>query len=286
MPTEEGNGGDSRRIVLIVGAAAVVLAVILIIAFMPREPEVDPYVVQLEGEVAMYTSQIDSLNSVVDGMDGRLNTIRAEMDTARTANRKLLSSLRKVNGELQQYRRLYKEQQALNTKLQAELRTVREEKDKATEEVKQLKTAVDSLNVELYAKTTRLVRLESSLEEALESAKTMKEAVTSVLVYVGTEDQLKSEGYLKSGRSLFLRKNFKSIGFPDIMDEQNKNLVMRVGIGETLVLQGELDALTDRHGELKKGDEFERSQGPPGQTLVTFIDSTLMGQRILAVVKR
>ncbi len=286
MPTEEGNGDDSRRIILIVGAAAVVLAVILIIAFMPGEPEVDPYVVQLEGEVANYTSQIDSLNAVVDGMDGRLNTIRAEMDTARTANRKLLSSLRKVNGELKQYRRLYKEQQEMNNRLQAELRTVKREKDKATEGMKQLKTAVDSLNVELYAKTTRLVRLESSLEEALESARTMKAAVTSVLVYVGTEDQLKSEGYLKSGRSLFLRKSFKAIGFPNVMDEQNKNMIMRVGIGETLVLQGELDALADRHGELNKGDEYERSQGPPGQALVTFVDSTLMGQRILAVVKR
>ena len=107
MPTEDVPNGDARKIVLIVGAAAVVLAIILIAVFMPREPEVDPYVVQLEAEVASYTAQIDSLNAVVDGMDSRLNTIRAEMDTARAANRKLLSSLRKVSGELQKYQRLY-----------------------------------------------------------------------------------------------------------------------------------------------------------------------------------
>ena len=286
MPTESGAGMDNRRIILIVGAAAVVLAVILIIAFMPREPEVDPYVVQLEGEVAMYTSQADSLLSVVDGLDSRLNTVRAEMDTARSANRKLLTSLRKVNGELRQFQRLYREQQEMNTKLVAELKTARDEKEQATEQVIQLKTSVDSLNTELYAKTTRLVRLESSLEEALSQARSMKEAVTSVLVYVGTEEELKTGGYLKAGRSMFLRKSFKSVGFPDVTDEQNRNQVMRVAIGETLVIQGKLDALADRHGELKKGDEFEESQGPPGQTLVTFIDSMMAGQRILAVVKR
>ena len=286
-PVDNGNGtsGDGKKIILIVGAVAVVLAIILIAAFMPREPEVDPYVVQLESEVEMYTGQIDSLNVVVDGLNGRLDTVRSQMDSARASNRRLLSSLHNVTNELREYKSLYKEQQALNKKLVSELTEAKLDKEKAKTEVKELKLEVDKINTALYEKTTRLVRLESSLEEAMEQAKTMKETATSVLVFVGREADLKEAGYLKTGRSFF-RKNFKLIGFPDVTDDKNKSGVLRISMGETLALPGELDVLADRHGKLSKGKEYEVSKGPSGQTLVTFVDQTLEGQRILAVLKK
>ena len=287
--TPEDNGsessGDNKKIILIVGAVAVVLAIILIIALMPREPEVDPYVIQLESEVSTYTGQIDSLNMVVDGLNGRLDTVRSQMDSARASNRRLLSSLHNVTNELREYKSLYKEQQELNKKLVSELAQARVDKDRATTEVKELKVEVDQINTALYEKTTRLVRLEASLEEAMDQAKTMKETVTSVLVLVGTEDELKEAGYLKSGRSFF-RKSFKLIGFPEVTDANKKTDVLKISMGETLALPGELDALADRHGKLNKGKEFEVSKGPAGQTLVTFIDATLEGQRILAILKK
>jgi hypothetical protein len=287
--TPEDNGsessGDNKKIILIVGAVAVVLAIILIIALMPREPEVDPYVVQLESEVSMFTGQIDSLNVVVDGLNGRLDTVRSQMDSSRASNRRLLSSLHNVTNELREYKSLYKEQQELNKKLVSELTQVRVEKDRATTEVKELKVEFDKINTALYEKTTRLVRLEASLEDAMDQAKTMKETATSVLVFVGTEDQLKEAGYLKAGRSFF-RKNYKLIGFPDVADTKKKTGVLKISMGETLALSGELDVLADRHGKLNKGDEYEVSKGPAGQTLVTFIDATLEGQRILAVLKK
>ena len=71
---------ENKNVLIAVGAGAVILAVIFIIALMPTEPEVDPYVVQLESEVATYTSQIDSMNNVVDGLNGRINTLRTQMD--------------------------------------------------------------------------------------------------------------------------------------------------------------------------------------------------------------
>ncbi len=280
------TSGDSKKIILIVGAVAVVLAIVLLVAFMPREPEVDPYVVQLESDVMVYQAQIDSLNNVVFGVNDRLDAMRAQVDSARTANRQLLSTLHKVTNELGEFKVLYKEQQELNRQLVAELKDVRAEKEKAIENVKTLKAGMDSLNTVLYEKTTRLVRLESSLEEAMQQAKTMKETAVSVLVYVGTEDELKTLGYLDSGRNVFLRKNYKLTAFPDVTDEKNKDVVRRISMGETLALQGELDALADRHGKLGKGDEYEVSQGPGGQTLVTFIDETLKGQRVLAVIKK
>ena len=285
MDNETEKPEDSKKIILIVGAVAVVVAIILLVALMPREPEVDPYVVQLEQEVATYTSQIDSLNTVVDGMNANIDDMRSEVDSARAANRILLSSLNRITGQLKEYKGLYKQQQALTKKLRTELNQVKVEKDRAITSVKELKSQVDTLNEKLYVKTVQLVRLESSLEEALEQAKSMKETVSSVLVYMGTEDELKDAGYLDTGRNILFRKSFRAVGFPDVMDEQNRNQVLRVSIGQTLVLPGELDALADRHGKLSKGDEYEVSKGPPGQTLITFVDATLQGQRILAVLK-
>jgi hypothetical protein len=114
----------------------------------------------------------------------------------------------------------------------------------------------------------------------------MQEVVTSVLVCVGTEEELKGAGYLKTWRPAIFSKDYRVINFPDVMDEGSRDVVMRISLGETLALQGELEAVADRHGKLDKGQEFEVSKGPPGQTLVTFIDPTLQGQRVLAVVKR
>lgn len=282
-PVENGNGAsaDSRKIILIVGAVTVVLAIILLVAFLPKEPEIDPYVVQLEGEVAIYTARIDSLNAIVDGLNGRLNNIRAQMDTSRAANRTLIASLHRVTNQMKAFQRLYQKQQTLNRKLVAELRQAKQEKERATMQTRLLKIQVDSLNSALYEKTIRLVRLESTLAETLQEVQAMAETVTSVLVYVGTEDELKQAGYLKTGRSVILRKNYRSVSFPDVME----SAVLRVPLGEPLALQGELAALADRHGKLGKGEEYEVTKGPPGQTLVTFIDSTLQGQRILAVLK-
>lgn len=283
IPPEDDS---KKKTILIVGAVAVVVIVILLIAFMPREPQVDPYVVQLEGEVAAYTGQIDSLNMVVDGLNGRFDAIRAQMDSAQASNRILLASLQRVTNEVKEYRRLYSKQKALNQKLVAELQQARSEKDEAIGQIKSLKTEVDGLNDQLYTKTIRLVRLESSLEEAMEEKKQWKEAATTVLVYAGTEDELKQDGYLKAWRPAIFSKDYKTIGFPDVMDEKNKNVVLRIPLGETYAIPGELQAVADRHGKLDKGKEYEISEGPPGQTLITFVDPTLQGQRILAVLKK
>ena len=267
-----------------VGIGAVILAIVFVIALLPDEPVVDPYVVELESEVATYTAQIDSMDNVVIGMNDRINTLRTQMDSARTSNKVLLSSLRKVTNEMKEYRRLYGEQKRANERLVNELKQVRAEREQSTEEVRTLKYEVDSLNTALYSKTVRLVRLESSLEQALEEKRLLSETATSVLVIQGTEDDLKQSGYLKTSRSFF-RKKFRVESFPDVLEGDRRDEVMRISLGETLALNGELEALCDRHGKLEKGKEYEVSKGPPGQSLITFIDDTLQGQRILAVVK-
>ncbi len=273
---------ENKNVLIAVGAGAIILAVVFVIALMPTEPEVDPYVVQLESEVATYTSQIDSMNNVVDGLNGRINTLRTQMDSARASNKVLIASLRKVTNEMKEYRRLYGEQKRANEKLITELKQVRADNEATTVEVKGLRTEVDSLNNALYTKTVRLVRLESSLEEAMEEKKALEETAKSVLVITGLEDELKESGYLKTWRAAIFSKNYRVVDFPDVLES---NTIKRISLGETLALAGELQAICDRHGKLEKGKEYEVSKGPSGQSLITFIDDTLQGQRILAVFK-
>ena len=273
---------ENKNVLIGVGAGAIILAIVFVIALMPNEPEVDPYVVQLESEVATYTSQIDSMNNVVDGLNGRINTLRTQMDSSRASNQVLLSSLRKVTNEMKEYRRLYSEQKKANEILISELKQAREDNESAAIDVQGLKTEVDSLNNALYTKTVRLVRLESGLEEALEEKKALEETATSVLVVTGTADDLKTKGYLKTWRAAIFSKNYRVIDFPDVLDS---NLIKRISLGETLALMGELEAICDRHGKMEKGKEYEVSKGPGGQSLITFIDDTLRGQRVLAVLK-
>lgn len=278
--------GDRKRIVIVVGFLAALLVILLLTVWKPDTvPEVDPQVAQLESDIELYTGQIDSLNALVDEMDSRIDAMRAHVDSARVSNRKLLTSLHRVTSEMREYQALYRKQQAMNEKLVAELKQLRGEKDQATAAVRTLKIEVDTLNKLLHDKTTRLIRLESSLKEAVEQVQTMQETATSVLVYVGTEAALKEAGFLKTSRGITIRKNYKLVGFPDVTDEQSLDTIKRASIGETIGVPGELAALCDRHGKLSKRKEYRASKGPGGQTMVTFWDSTLMGQRVLAVLK-
>ncbi len=286
MNKEPGSSGHKVGIVIVVGFLAAILVALLLTIWKPETvPEVDPKVVQLESDIALYTGQIDSLNALVDEMDSRINAMRAHVDSAKVSNRKLLTSLHRVTSEMREYQALYRKQQAMNEKLVAELKQMRGEKEEATAAVRELKVEVDTLNKLLHDKTTRLMRLESSLKEAVEQAQTMQETATSVLVYIGTEDTLKQVGYLKTKRGLTIRKNYKLVGFPDVTDEQSLDTIRRVSIGETFAVPGELAALCDRHGKLSKRNEYRASRGPEGKTMITFWDSTLIGQRVLAVLK-
>ena len=286
MNKEPDSSGEKKRIVIVVGFLAAILVVLLLTIWKPGTvPEVDPQVVQLESDIALYTGQIDSLNALVDEMDSRINGMRAHVDSAKVSNRKLLTSLHRVTSEMREYQALYRKQRAMNEKLVAELVQLKGEKDVATAAVRELKMEVDTLNKLLHDKTTRLIRLESSFKEAVEQVQTMQEAATSVLVYIGTEDDLKKAGFLKTSRGLTIRKNYKLVGFPDVTDEQGLDMIKRVPVGETISVPGELAVLCDRHGKLSKRKEYRASKGPEGQTMVTFWDSTLMGQRVLAVIK-
>ncbi len=277
---------NNKKIILVVGAAAIVLALILYIAFLPESEEEileNPLVKELEIQAQQANAQVDSLNLVVDDLNSRIDNVRTQMDSARTSNQVLLASLHRVTTQMKEYQRLYQEQRSFTNQLQTEIAQVKTERDRATTQARELKTAVDSLNNELYEQTIRLTRMESSLEQAMEETKDLQKTVSSVLVYVGTEDELKQKGFLETSRPALFSKNYKISGFPDITSPDAN--IRRIPLGETFMLEGKLKELCDRHGKLGKGKEFEISQVTPGQIMITFTDSTLVGQRILAVLE-
>ena len=282
---------NKRTTVISVGIGAVALALI-VFALFPTAPRVDPYVVQMEQEIALYTGQVDSMTNVVDGMNDRIDAIRTQLDTARTSNKTLVNALQRVTGELKEYQKLYGEQRELNKKLASEIQQVRADKNAAIADkvialaqVDLMRTQMDSVNSELYTKTIRIGRLESNLETALNQVDALKETMVSILVYAGTEDDLKKAGYLKAWRPALFSKDYRILNFPEMSNSALAATVQQVALNSPLTLSGELEALADRHGKLEKGKEFE-IQKADGQFQITFIEPTLRGQRILAVLKK
>ena len=278
---------NNKQIIAVIGGAAVILGLLLYIALLPSEEEIvqkNLYVQQLEADAERYSAQADSLNLVVESLNARIDTVRAQMDSARTDNKMLLTTLRRVTNESKEYQRLYKEQRTMVDELRAEITRVKAD---AATQVEQLKTSLDSLQSTLSEQAIRLTRMTVSLQKAheenralREKNRALRETLRSVLVYVGIEDSLKQQGYLDMSRR-FVRKNYKMTNFPDLDNSD----VIKVGIGEPFRVQGELAALCDRHGKLGKGKEYELQEGRDGQLRITFSDSALAGQRILAVLK-
>ena len=274
---------NNKQIILVIGTAAIVLALLLYIAFLPSEEEIiqeSPYVMQMEEEAQRDAALIDSLDQVVIELNARIDSVRTQMDSSSTSNKVLLTTLHRVTNEMQEYRRL-------TVSLQGDL--------------EQVTVNRDSLRNSLFEQTNRLQRVTEALEKAhreseklradlqvtkedlevtKEDLQDAKEIISSVLVYVGTEDKLKEQGYLHTWRRI--RKNYKIINFPDVDNTD----VMKVEIGKAFSVQGELAAVCDDHGKLGKDKEYQLSEDKEAQTLsISFSDALLVGQRVLIVLK-
>ena len=281
---------NNKQIILVIGLAAIAVALLLYIAFSPSEEEIiqeSPYVQQIEEEAERDEAIIDSLNQVVEGLNVRIDSVRTQMDSTSTSNKVLLTTLNRLNNEIKEYRRL-------TTSLKGDIEIVQ--------------AARDSLRNSLFEQTNRLQRVTEALEKAYEDLKVTKEdlkvtkedlkvtkedlkvtqedlkdaeeIISSVLVYVGVEDNLKEQGYLHTWRRI--RKNYKIINFPDVDNTD----VKKVAIGEAITVQGRLAAVCDDHGKLGKDKEYTLSEDKEAQTLtISFSDQLLVGQRVLIVLK-
>ncbi len=281
---------NNKQIILVIGTAAIALALLLYIAFLPSEEEIiqeSPYVMQMEEEAQRDAALIDSLDQVVVDLNSRIDSVRTQMDSSSTSNKVLLTTLHRVTNEMQEYRRL-------TVSLQGDLEQVTVNRDslrnslfeqtnrlqRVTEALEKAHRESEKLRADLQVTKEDLEVTKEDLEVTKEDLQDAKEIISSVLVYVGTEDKLKEQGYLHTWRRI--RKNYKIINFPDVDNTD----VIKVEIGKAISVQGELAAVCDDHGKLGKDKEYQLSEDKETKTLsISFSDALLVGQRVLIVLK-
>ena len=281
---------NNKQIILVVGIAAIAVALLLYIAFLPSEEEIikeSPYVMQIEEEAKHDEALIDSLNQVVNNLNVRIDSVRTQMDSTSTSNKVLLTTLHRVTNEMKEYRRLtvslkgdLEMVQAARDSLRNSLFEQTNRLQRVTEALEKAHRESEKLRADLQVTQQDLQVTKEDLQVTKEDLQDAKEIISSVLVYVGTEDNLKEQGYLHTWRRI--RKNYKIINFPDVDNTD----VMKVEIGKAFSVQGQLAAVCDDHGKLGKNKEYQLSEDKEAQTLsISFSDPLLVGQRVLIVLK-
>ncbi len=281
---------NNKQIILVIGIAAIALALLLYIAFLPSEEEIikeSPYVMQIEEEAKRDEAIIDSLNLVVNNLNVRIDSVRAQMDSTSTSNKVLLTTLHRVTNEMKEYRRLTVSLQGDMEMIQAardSLRNILFEQtnrlQRVTEALEKAHKESQQLRADLQVTQEDLQVTKEDLQVTKEDLQDAQDIINSVLVYIGTEDNLKEQGFLHTWRRI--RKNYKIVNFPDVDNTD----VKKVPIGETVTVQGELAAVCDDHGKLGKDKEYALTEDKEAQTLsISFSDPLLVGQRVLIVLK-
>ncbi len=281
---------NNKQIILVIGIAAIALALLLYIAFLPSEEEIikeSPYVMQIEEEAKRDEAIIDSLNQVVNNLNVRIDSVRAQMDSTSTSNKVLLTTLHRVTNEMKEYRRLTVSLQGDMEMIQAardSLRNILFEQtnrlQRVTEALEKAHKESQQLRADLQVTQEDLQVTKEDLQVTKEDLQDAQDIINSVLVYIGTEDNLKEQGFLHTWRRI--RKNYKIVNFPDVDNTD----VKKVPIGETVTVQGELAAVCDDHGKLGKDKEYALTEDKEAQTLsISFSDPLLVGQRVLIVLK-
>ena len=181
---------------------------------------------------------------------------------------------------MKEYQKLYNEQSALNNKLEKQLEQADEVNLAQEEELKKLRAALAEKDAESIDLANYNNRILTSLEASKNREQEAIETISKVFAYIGTEDELKNDGYLEVKQKTIFHNNYKLIGFPDEMD----NRVIKAVVGGGIIVNGEVDFLADRHGKLRKDREYGLEKDGNSVKL-TFTESTLEGQRILVVLK-
>ena len=253
----------------------------------PSEEEL--MLAQFQTDLEIANSVIDSLNYTVESTNQLIDEMRVQVDSTQRVNDRLVAEMQKLNREMRQWQKLAKDYKENKEKLTAEIERMKVEKQADRQAIAQLRSQADSLSSELLDAHTSIRRqsdnirgMEVDLAKAQDEVDELRNAKSSVNLYIATEQFLKENGYLETSRPFggAFRKNFKLIKKLDPTDPA----VRLVPIGESVVLGGSLSSLVDRFGKLKKGDDFQL-QNEEGQEIVTFVNEMLGGVDVLAVIK-
>ena len=109
-----------------------------------------------------------------------------------------------------------------------------------------------------------------------------KAAQNAVYLYAANETQLVEQGYLKTHRPFGsgFRKQYELV--KQIRRDSPDTQV--APIGQTITLPGEVEALVDHYGKLRKGDDYEMTLGEAG-VQVAFLNELAGGTGVLAILK-
>ena len=272
---------NARNITVIVIVAAVISA--LVYLALREQSDTEARAAQFEQDAKMAAAQADSLNTVIVALNERIDAVGTRYDSSQAANRRIVAALQRVGGELKEYRRIAEEQLERNKELVAEVGKLKVERDRSMEVAQEMKARVDSLNAAMHEQSQRLAMLEARMQDEIGQREEATRALSSLLVHIAPLDELVDAGYLKVKDTSIFTKNYYVIGFPEqVVGEESP--VVKVAVGSPLLLSGELKVIAHTHGKLKNGREYTREKGD-GQEMITFTDSTLVGQRLLVVMK-
>jgi myosin heavy subunit len=262
-------------------------SVFLMLSCGPSEEEI--LVAELQEDLTKANTTIDSLNYTVESSNMLIDDMRSRVDSLQRVDTKLLQSVQRLNKAVKKWRDLARDHKRKNEQLTAEIQNLKREKQADRQTIAKLRRQAESLNATLLDAHTsirrqedQIRRMEVDLVGAQEDAVALLQAQTSVRVYAATEPFLRENGYLKSSRAFRrgFRKSFKMTKKP----EPNDPAVKLVKVGETLMLEGELKALVDRYGSLKKGDDYKLDRSE-GMAILTFSNEMLGGVDVLAIMK-
>ena len=260
---------------------------ILLLSCGPSEEEI--MLAEFQEDLKIANAAIDSLTYSVESSNATINAMRSLVDSLQHVDAKLLESVQRLNKEVKKWRTLASEQKRKNEQLTVEVERMKREKRADQRTIARLRSEADSLNTAVLEAHTgirrqedHIHRIESDLASAQDDADQLRQAQTSVRLYVATEDFLKENGYLKASRKLgrAFRKSYALVKKLDPTDPK----VMLVPIGEPLFLEGKIDALVDRFGKLKDGYKKTRDKDRGGDE-ITFTDDMLGGIDVLAIMK-
>ena len=261
---------------------------LFLVACANKEQEM--LLLQLQSDMVRANAAIDSLTYSLDDSNRLLDNMRAQVDSTQQVNDKLLENVQKLNKELRHWSKLATEYKQSNEQLKLEIEQLRREKQADRYTISQLRAETDRLNGELLEthssirrQSDQIRRLEQELAQTKAELDEAKKATqNAVFVYAANETQLVEQGYLKTHRPFGsgFRKQYELV--KQIRRDSPGTQV--APIGQTITLPGEVEALVDRYGRLKKGDDYEMTRGDAG-VQVAFLNELAGGTGVLAILK-
>ena len=261
---------------------------LFLVACTDKEQEM--LLLQLQSDMVRANAAIDSLTYSLDDSNRLLDDMRAQVDSTQQVNDKLLENVQKLNKELRHWSKLATEYKQSNERLKIEIDQLRQEKQADRYTISQLRTETDRLNGELLEthssirrQSDHIRRLEQELAQTkTELAEAKKAAQNAVYLYAANETQLVEQGYLKTHRPFGsgFRKQYELI--KKIRRDSPGTQI--APIGQTIALPGEVEALVDHYGRLRKGDDYEMTHGDAG-VQVAFLNELAGGTGVLAILK-